>query len=215
MKISDYSVVTIRYTLSNKDGEVLDQSDDQNLLTYMHGTEYLVPGLENAITGHETGDKFDVEVKAEDGYGEYRDNLVTELSLDMFGDNPVSVGDTFIAQTEEGQIPVLVRKITDDKVVVDGNHPLAGVDLFFKVEIVDVREPTDSEREHGHVHVDGKCEDDDHHCCCHHHEHDDDGHEHHCCHHHEEEEHRHGCCHHHDEHDEHDEHEHHCCRHKD
>jgi FKBP-type peptidyl-prolyl cis-trans isomerase SlyD len=209
MKVSDFSVVTIRYTLSNKDGVVIDQSDDQNLLTYMHGTEYLVPGLENAITGHEKGDKFDVEVKAEDGYGEYRDNLLTSLSLDMFGDNPVNVGDTFIAQTEEGQLPVTVREMRDNEVIVDGNHPLAGVDLFFKVEIVDVREPTESEKEHGHVHVDGHCENEEHRCC-HHHDHEE--HEHRCCHHHDHEEHEHRCCHHH-EHEEHEEHEHRCCHH--
>ncbi len=218
MKIEKYSVVTIRYTLTNKDGDVLDQTDDQNLLTYMHGTDYLVPGLEKAIDNHEAGDKFNVEVKAADGYGEYHDNLVTELSKEMFGDNPVAVGDTFIAQMQEGQIPVVVRAINDDKVVVDGNHPLAGVDLFFAIEIVDVREPTESEKEHGHVHHNGHCEDEEHHQCCHHH---DDGGEHKCCHHHDhdgegEGQGEHKCCHHHDHDGEGEgQGEHKCCHHHD
>lgn len=205
MKVDKYSVVTIRYTLSNSQGEVLDSSDEQELLTYMHGTEYLVSGLENAITGHEKGDKFNVEVKAEEGYGLYRENLVSKVPASMFGQNHYEIGDTFIAQTEEGQIPVVVKNIDGDMIEVDANHPLAGVDLYFAVEIVDVRDPTESEKEHGHVHLDGQCchghhDGDGEHCCCHGHHHDDD------------EEHGEGCCcHHHDDDHDHDhDHDGHC-----
>ncbi len=221
MKIGKYSVVTIKYTLCNKDGDVLDQSDDQDLLTYMQGTDYLVPGLEKGIEGHEVGDKFKVEVKAEDGYGPYHDTLVQEIPVSMFGGAEIHVNDSFLAETAEGQRPVTVRAINDDKVVVDGNHPLAGVDLYFSIEVVDVREPTAEEKDHGHVHHNGHCEDEhDEGCCCHghhHHDDDDDEHEHHCCHGHhhhhddDDDENEHHCCHGHHHHDDDDEHEHHCC----
>lgn len=219
MKIGKYSVVTIKYTLCNKEGDILDQSDDKALLTYMQGTEYLVPGLEKAIEGHEAGDKFKAEVKAEEGYGSYYDTLVQEIPADMFGGEEIHVGDTFMAQTAEGQRPVVIRAINGDKVVIDGNHPLAGVDLYFSIEIVDVREPTAEEKDHGHVHLHGHCENEHHHKCCHHHHHDEeegDDHGHKCCgrhhHHHEdEEEHEHKCCGKHHHHKDEDGHEHRCC----
>lgn len=184
MKVAKNTVVTIKYMLSDKDGQVIDQSEQENLV-YLHGSDYLVPGLENAIENHEVGDKFDVKVDAEQGYGAYNDNLVQEVPISMFCGADLVVGQTFLAETEEGQRPVTIRKIEKETVVVDGNHPLAGVDLYFKVEVVDVREATQSEIEHKHVHSDGNC-------CCHHHEHEE--HEH-CCHHHEHEEHKHCCKH--------------------
>ena len=214
MKVEAFSVVTLRYVLKDDQGNILDQSDENDLLTYMHGTEYLVPGLESAILNHEKGDEFSVVVKAEEGYGAYNEQLVHDIPRAHFGSDEPAVGDTFLAQTEEGALPVTIKSVNDDFVKVDGNHPLAGQDLYFDIEIVDVREPTPEEKDHKHVHLHGHC--------CHHHDHGE--HEHGCCHHHDHEEDEHGCCHHHDHeededgcchHRDHEEDEHGCCHHHD
>lgn len=233
MKIEAYSVVSLNYILKNANGEIMDQSLPDEPLIYMHGTDYLVPGLEKAITGHQKGDSFSVIVSPEEGYGIYQNSLVQKLSVAVFGGNNVEVGETYVAQTEEGPRPVIVTSIDDQWITVDGNHPLAGQELHFEIEITDVRAATEDEKNHGHVHVDGHCcchghdEGHNHHCCCHHHDHDDDE-EHHCkCgHHHDDEkrEEQHCKCGHHHEGESHnddnsksglhnDEHKHCCCHH--
>ncbi len=218
MKIEAYSVVTLKYTLKDKHGNVVDQSDENDPLVYMQGTDYLVPGLEAALQNHEKGDCFSTVVKAEDGYGTYDEDLVQEIPLANFGGVTPEIGAAFVAQTEEGVHPVVIKEINGDQVKVDANHPMAGCDLYFDLEVLDVREPTDEEREHRHVHLHGHCCHHDHdeheHGCCHgHHHDDDDGHEHKCCHghhHDDEDEHEHKCCHGH-HHDDEDRHEHKCC----
>ena len=214
MKIEAYSVVTLKYTLKDKHGNVVDQSDENDPLVYMQGTDYLVPGLEAALQNHEKGDCFSTVVKAEDGYGTYDEDLVQEIPLANFGGVTPEIGAAFVAQTEEGVHPVVIKEINGDQVKVDANHPMAGCDLYFDLEVLDVREPTDEEREHRHVHLHGHCCDEHEHGCCHGHHHDDeDGHEHKCCHghhHDDEDEHEHKCCHGH-HHDDEDGHEHKCC----
>lgn len=196
MKIEAFSVVTLRYTLKNAQGEILDQSDENEPLVYMHGTDYLVSGLEKALLNHEKGDKFSVAIKAEDAYGPYNENLVQRIPITMFGGEELAINDSYIVETPEGERTVVIKEIKDNMVKVDANHPLAGLDLYFDLEVLDVREPTAEEKDHKHVHLHGHC--------CHDHEHDHEGH---CCHHHdhdEEHEHDEHCCHkHHHDHDEH------------
>jgi FKBP-type peptidyl-prolyl cis-trans isomerase SlyD len=155
MQISKDLVASIHYTLKNADGEVLDTSEGQEPLHYVHGAQNIVPGLEKELEGKTTGDKLAVVVDPIDGYGEYNSELIQELPKDMFaGVDAIEMGMEFQAQTPEGGMQIIeVKSIDGDKVTVDGNHPMAGQTLHFDVEVTDVREATKDELEHGHVHA--------------------------------------------------------------
>lgn len=156
MTIKPQSVVTIHYTLTDDDGIELDSSRDQNPLTYLHGGGNIIPGLEIALLGRPAGDKFQVRVPAADAYGEFVDDMVQSVPLSAFGDDAeIAVGMRFRANTEQGDLSVVVTGIEGDLVTVDGNHPLAGKNLHFNVEVVAVREASAVELAHGHVH--GPC----------------------------------------------------------
>ena len=157
MQISKDLVASIHYTLKNADGEVLDTSEGQEPLHYVHGAQNIVPGLEKELEGKTAGDKLTVVVDPIDGYGEYNAELIQELPKDMFaGVDTIEVGMEFQAQTPEGGMQIIeVKSIDGDKITVDGNHPMAGQTLHFDVEITDVREATKDELEHGHVHSEG------------------------------------------------------------
>lgn len=182
MKIAQLSVVSIDYTVSDTDGNVLDSTDGREPLTYLHGTGYLVPGLEKALFDHTTGDTLDLVVPAADAYGEYLDALVQKVPGELFDGMEVAEGDTFVADTDDGHRPVTVIEVAEDTVTVDANHPLAGMDLHFNVSVLEVREATPEEISHGHVHGAEGCghdHGDDHECCGGHgHDHGDD---HECC----------------------------------
>ncbi|KAA0011252.1 peptidylprolyl isomerase [Billgrantia pellis] len=159
MQIAQNSVVKFHYTLTNDAGEVLDSSDGRQPLTYLHGAGNIIPGLERQLEGRETGDKLNVSVTPEEGYGEVQPQLVQEVPRDAFqGVEAVEPGMQFQAQTQGGPLMVTVTKVEGDTVTVDGNHPLAGQKLNFDVEIADVREASQEELEHGHVHGEGGVE---------------------------------------------------------
>jgi FKBP-type peptidyl-prolyl cis-trans isomerase SlyD len=156
MKITHDLVASIHYTLKNDAGEVLDSSIDQEPLNYLHGAENIVAGLEKALEGKVAGDNVSVSVAPQDGYGEYDENLIQELSKDMFaGVDNIEVGMEFHAQTEHGMQVIEVTKVDGDTITVDGNHPMAGQTLHFDVEIIEVRAATADELTHGHVHGTG------------------------------------------------------------
>lgn len=153
MQIAQNSVVAFHYTLTNDSGEVLDSSEGREPLTYLHGGGNIIPGLEKELEGRSAGDKLNVNVSPEDGYGEVQEQLMQEVPRDAFqGVESVEPGMQFQAQTEGGPLMVTVKKVDGDTVVVDGNHPLAGQQLTFDVEIAEVREASAEEIEHGHVH---------------------------------------------------------------
>jgi FKBP-type peptidyl-prolyl cis-trans isomerase SlyD len=153
MQISENSVVSFHYTLTDSTGKVIDSSQGNEPLTYLHGVGQIVPGLENALVGKSPGDKLDVEVAAEDGYGEHQEFMVQQVPREAFqGVDVIEPGMQFQAQTPQGGMTVTVTAVDDTTVTVDGNHPLAGQVLFFAVEVVSVRDATAEEREHGHVH---------------------------------------------------------------
>jgi FKBP-type peptidyl-prolyl cis-trans isomerase SlyD len=153
MQISENSVVSFHYTLTDSTGKVIDSSQGNEPLTYLHGVGQIVPGLENALVGKIPGDKLDVEVAAEDGYGEHQEFMVQQVPREAFqGVDVIEPGMQFQAQTPQGGMTVTVTAVDDTTVTVDGNHPLAGQVLFFAVEVVSVRDATAEEREHGHVH---------------------------------------------------------------
>lgn len=153
MKIAKDNVVSIAYQVRTKDGVLVDEATAVAPLEYLHGAGNLIKGLEDALVGRVAGDKFDVEVASNNAYGDYNDNLVQEVPKEVFvGVDDLEVGMRFLADTEHGPVPVEITAIDGDKITVDGNHMLAGQDLKFTVEIIDVREATEEELTHGHVH---------------------------------------------------------------
>ncbi|GAB2637957.1 peptidylprolyl isomerase [Vibrio panuliri] len=168
MKIEKNVVVSLAYQVKLEDGAVVDQSTVEAPLDYLHGNNNLISGLEKALEGKEAGDKFEVTVAPEEAYGEHSDELVQRVPANVFhGVDQVEVGMRFLADTDQGPIPVEVTEVDGDEVVVDGNHMLAGQTLTFEVEVVALREATAEEIEHGHIHQGGGC--------CGGHDHDHEG----------------------------------------
>ena len=153
MNISNDCVASFHYTLTDNTGKVLDSSSGQEPLSYLHGAHNIIPGLESALEGKTVGDKLNVAVPAADAYGLRNDDLMQELPSSMFsGIEKIEVGMEFHAETEHGLQVVTVTKVDGDQVTIDGNHPLAGIDLNFDVEITEVRAATEEELNHGHAH---------------------------------------------------------------
>jgi len=145
--------VSIHYTLTNDEGEVIDSSIGSDALVYLHGKGNIISGLEQALAGKEVGEQFTVRVPAEDAYGEFMPERVQVIPRSMFeGVDQLEVGMQFHADVSAGPGIVAIVDIDGDDITIDGNHPLAGMPLTFDVEIVDVREATREELEHGHIH---------------------------------------------------------------
>lgn len=153
MQIESNRVVTLNYTLSDDDGNILDQSQD-GTFCYLHGAQNIIPGLENALAGKQADDKLQVSVAPADGYGEQDDDRIQAVPREMFPeDTEIEVGMMFHAEAPDGSpVTVTVTELADNTVTVDGNHPLAGKNLNFDVEIINVRDAAAEEIEHGHVH---------------------------------------------------------------
>ena len=153
MQVSENCVVSIHYTLTDKEGDVLDSSEGKEPLHYLHGASNIIPGLEKELVGKSTGDQLNVVVSPTDGYGEHQEQLVQEVPRTAFdGVDHIAPGMQFEAQTEGGPMHVVVTEVTEDTVTVDGNHPLAGQELNFEVSVEQVREATEEEVSHGHPH---------------------------------------------------------------
>jgi FKBP-type peptidyl-prolyl cis-trans isomerase SlyD len=152
MKISKDKVAAIHYTLKDNSGTTLDSSSGREPLYYLHGAGNLILGMEEGLEGKIKGDKFLLKVSPEKGYGVKDSNLTQKVPRSAFGDQKVEKGMKF--QTNQGGT-VTVVETSMDSVTVDANHPLAGVELNFDVEIMDVREATQDELTHGHVHGPG------------------------------------------------------------
>ena len=153
MQVADNMAVSIHYTLTNDDGEVLDSSISDEALVYLHGGGNIISGLEKALHGKVAGDKFNVRIAPEDAYGELMEEMIQVISRDMFeGIDNIEVGMQFHADVSSGTGVVKVVNIEDDDITIDGNHPLAGLALTFDVEVMDVRAATEEEAAHGHIH---------------------------------------------------------------
>jgi FKBP-type peptidyl-prolyl cis-trans isomerase SlyD len=153
MQIEKHAVVTLAYTLKDANDRIIDQSDDGSFC-YLHGASNIIPGLENALTGKAAGDELTVSVPPEEGYGAHDVEKTQAVPREMFPvEEEIVAGMQFHAQGPDGhQLVVTVVKVEDDRVTVDGNHPLAGVQLNFDVKVLEVREATGEEITHGHVH---------------------------------------------------------------
>jgi len=154
MQISQNTVAAIDYTLKDATGEVLDTSEGRQPLSYLHGAGNLVPGLESALEGSTEGDSLQVTVQPDEGYGQRDENLIQAVPKEAFsGVDQVEAGMRFQATDDQGQVRlVTVTEVADEEVTVDANHPLAGQELHFDVSVVEVREASSEEIEHGHVH---------------------------------------------------------------
>lgn len=154
MHISANTVVTIDYTLKDDEGQVIDSSEGGEALAYLHGANNIVVGLETALEGKKAGESVSVKVPPEEGYGVPDAAKVQNLPKEMFSEaGEVVVGAQYYAMGPDGQpLTLTVLEIEDAHILVDANHPLAGQNLNFDVTIVDVREATEEELSHGHVH---------------------------------------------------------------
>jgi FKBP-type peptidyl-prolyl cis-trans isomerase SlyD len=155
MKIANNCVVFMNYTLTNDEGQTIDTNVGGEPMPYLHGGNNIVPGLETALDGLDVGETVKVAVQPEEGYGPVVPEAIQTIPLEAFGDGQdIQPGMQFQAQGPEGQIQVItIKEVTDEGILVDGNHPLAGQVLNFDVEIVEVREATEVELEHGHPHM--------------------------------------------------------------
>lgn len=149
--ITKNHVVTLAYSVTTPQGEVVDPGSDP--LVYLHGGfDDLFPKLEEALEGKSVGDKLDVELAPEDAFGEYDESLVRVEPRSSFPDS-LNVGDEVGAESED--VVFQVAEMDDEKVVLEGNHPLAGFSLIFHITVSDVRAAAHEEITHGHVHMPG------------------------------------------------------------
>ncbi len=123
-------------------------------MAYLHGAGNIIPGLESALEGKAEGDNLEVKVDPADGYGEIVPDLIQTVERAAFqGVESVEAGMAFEAEAPDGSMQrIIVKDVSDDGVTIDANHPLAGKELHFAVEIVGVREATEEEASHGHAH---------------------------------------------------------------
>lgn len=153
MQIGENTVASFHYTLTDDSGKIIDSSANRDPLTYLHGSGNIVPGLEKEMEGRKTGDSFNVVVAPEDGYGMPNPMMVQTVPREAFqGVDTIEVGMEFQAETPQGPMSVAIAKVEGDQVTVDANHPLAGQNLHFAIEVTDVRDASAEELSHGHVH---------------------------------------------------------------
>jgi len=153
-EIKDGEVVSLAYTLKLANGEIIDYSEAEDPLEYLHGAENIIPALEEQLTGLHVGDEKSVELDAKDGYGEYDPEEVEVVESKMLPkDLHVKLGMVLAISDDEGNLSeAYVREIRPDSVTLDFNHPLAGQRLFFKVQVLGIREASEEEIAHGHPH---------------------------------------------------------------
>jgi len=158
VNIGKNCVVAADFRLFDGQGEMIDSSESNGPLVYLHGAEQLLPALEAALDGHAVGDELTVELTPEQGFGPHQEGLVERVPRANFpGVDQIEPGMRFQTQLPDGSpMVVTVTDVDDQFVTVDGNHELAGKDLRFELKVVEVREATPEELAHGHAHgVDG------------------------------------------------------------
>jgi FKBP-type peptidyl-prolyl cis-trans isomerase SlyD len=155
MTIAQNKIVTIHYNLTDAtSGSIIESSDNQPPMAYLHGAHNIIPGLENVLEGKNIGDKVDVTIAPEDGYGIHNEQGIHRIPLDALKEmDRIEVGMVLTTETETGPAKLQITEVTETEVVVDANHPLAGVTLNFKVSVEDVRDATDEEKADGQAHA--------------------------------------------------------------
>ena len=153
MKIEQNKVVSLAYTLTDTEENIIDQATSEEPFNILFGSGQIIEGLEKALEGKGEGDKFKITLDPEDAYGELVENMIEKVPLSQFeGVENLEAGMQLEAHTEEGLVIVTVKSIEGDTVILDANHPLAGYTLNFDVEVLAIREATEEEIDHGHAH---------------------------------------------------------------
>jgi len=150
MEIADRRIASLHFTLTDDSGRAITSTRGHAPLTYMHGVGSIARGLEQALAGRKAGDRFEVVVAPEDGFGAHHPELVQTLPRTMWrADKAPAIGDRLETQTERGPLDVVVTAVAADTITVDGNHPLAGRPFRAEVEVLSVRVPTPDELQFG------------------------------------------------------------------
>lgn len=160
MNIESNKAVTLSYTLKNDEGTILDKADANEPFIYLHGNHGIIPGLEKALEGKAKGDNFTVSIEPAEAYGEYNEEMKQEVPKEMFGDmddSQLFPGAQFHAETNQGMQVISIAAVGEETVTIDGNHPMAGLNLNFEGTVDDIRDATEEEIAHGHVHAAGGC----------------------------------------------------------
>lgn len=156
MKVEKNKVVGFHYTLSSQEGRQLETSREGEPVSYLHGAGNIIPGLEREMAGRAAGDRFSVTVQPEDGYGPRNADNIQRIPLKRLGNIPKpKPGEVLGLQTNQGPVQVTVVKVGKFNIDVDANHPMAGEVLNFDVEITSIRDASEEELNHGHVHGPG------------------------------------------------------------
>lgn len=146
-------VISFHYTLTDPSGQTIDSSSGRDPLTFMEGAGQIIPGLEAELGKLKAGDKKKIGVKADDAYGQRDPQALIDVPVEKLPSKTVKVGDQF--RSNQSPLPLTVTKVTETHVTLDANHPLAGVDLMFDVEVTTIRDATEEELAHGHAHGPG------------------------------------------------------------
>jgi peptidylprolyl isomerase/FKBP-type peptidyl-prolyl cis-trans isomerase SlpA len=146
-KAKEGDTVQVHYTGKLKDGTVFDTSEEREPLSFTIGEERVIPGFEKAVVGMEPGDTKTEELPPEQAYGEHREDMVMELERDQLPDNlEPKVGQQLQLRMQNGQeVPVVITELGEESVTIDANHPLAGKDLVFEIELVEIGEDSEAE----------------------------------------------------------------------
>ena len=145
-------VISFHYTLTDREGKTIDSSSGQNPLIFLQGSSQIIPGLEAALIAMNKGDKSEIVIPYQEAYGAYDQSLIHQVPRSKFPHQNINVGDMFQIGKENDYRVMMVIDLSEAEVTLDGNHPLAGQDLNFSVEIMDKRDATPEEIAHGHVH---------------------------------------------------------------
>jgi FKBP-type peptidyl-prolyl cis-trans isomerase SlyD len=145
-------VISFDYTLTDKSGKVIDASKGRGPLTFMEGAQQIIPGLEKHLISMKVGDKQKIEVPANEAYGERNDQAIVKVKPEQLPNKDVKIGDMFRGGPDAHAPVFVVKEVTAHEITLDGNHPLAGEDLTFDVQITAIRDANEQELQHGHAH---------------------------------------------------------------
>ena len=148
-------VISFHYTLTDKTGKILDSSNGGEPMLFLEGGGQIIPGLEEALIVLKKGEKKKIHVPYQEAHGPFDENLIFEIARSKFPTQAITTGDMFEMRDGQKIRLVTVMKVEENNITINANHPLAGEDLSFDIEIIDVRQATPEEIAHGHIHGHG------------------------------------------------------------